>query len=153
MKRAQTLFLMALPLLVLSVSGCGGNNLPEGVTFGTVTGVVTAKGSPLPEGCLVSFYPEGGTGLPAAASLAADGSFQLRSKGSFDIPTGIYKIVVLPPPPPVMSDEDAMEASVAGKMQSSDLKAIAAKYRAVDTTTESFEIKEGSNETTIDLKD
>lgn len=148
----RTLFLLALPFLVLTVSGCGGNNLPEGVTFGTVSGVVTAKGNPLPEGCLVSFYPEGGPGLPAAASLGADGSFQLRSKGSFDIPTGIYKIVVLPPPPPVMSDEEAMQASVSGSMPTSDLKEIATKYRTVDTTTEAFEVKEGDNDATIDLK-
>lgn len=149
----QALNLVALPLLALSILGCGGNNLPEGVKFGTVEGVVTAKGKALPEGCLVSFYPEGGPGLPAAASLAADGSFQLRSKGSFDIPTGIYKIVILPPPPPVMSDEEAMQASVSGTMPTNDVKQIATKYRAVDSTTETFEVKEGENQATIDLKD
>lgn len=152
MLRSYLCLLTAFSLVSLCMSGCGGSGLPEGVTVGTVSGTVMANGKPLPEGCTVSFYPEGGTGLPAAASLAADGSFQLRSKASLDIPTGIYKVVVLPPPPPPMSDEEAMQASVSGNLPTNDVKEIATKYRAVDTTTEVFEVKEGSNEANIDLK-
>ena len=139
--------------LLVTAAGCGGGSgLPEGVTSGTVGGTVTFSGSPIPEGCTVSFYPEGGTGIPAVSSTSADGSFRLRARGTFDIPTGIYKVVIQPPPPPVMSDEEAMKASVAGTLQTNEMKEVPQKYRAVDSTKELFEVKEGSNDARIDLK-
>lgn len=154
MRRFDFGCLLALSFMTLTVSGCGGGGggLPDGVTSGSVSGTVTSGGKPLPTGCVVNFYSEGGTGLPAGASLAEDGSFRLRLKQSFDVPTGIYKVVVLPPPPPEMTDEEAMEASVAGTLQTNDLKEIPGKYRSVETTTEEFEVKEGSNDAKIDLK-
>ena len=140
-------------VISLGLAGCGGGGgLPEGVKSGTVSGSITSSGEPLPEGCTLSFHPEGGTGIPAISSVMAGGSFKLRAKGTFDIPTGIYKVVVQPPPPPPMSDEEEMMASLEDTSQSSDIKEIPEKYRGLDTTTEMVEVKEGDNTFTIDLK-
>lgn len=153
MKRFELSPLLALAVLLFATSGCGGgSNLPDGVKTGTVSGTITSNGKPLPEGCIVSCYPEGGTGLPAVSPIAADGSFKLRLKGSFDVPTGVYKVVVQPPPPPAMSEEEEMEASMNDTMPSNEIKEIPLKYTATDSTTETFEVKEGANEVTIDLK-
>lgn len=154
MKQLELGCLLTLSLVVAGISGCGaGGGLPDDVKTGTVTGTVSSSIAPLPEGCVISFYPEGGLGLPAGGSVAADGTFKLRLKGSFELPTGIYKIVVLPPPMPEMSDEEAMEASVAGSLPTNDAKGIPTKYRSAETTTEVIEVKEGANEMLIELKE
>ena len=145
--------LLALTVLLFTTSGCGGGSeFPDGVKTGTVSGTVTSNGKPLPEGCIVSCYPEGGTGLPAVSPIAADGTFKLRLKGSFDVPTGVYKVVVQPPPPPAMSEEEEMEASMSDTMPSNEIKEIPLKYTATDSTPEVIEVKEGANERNIDLK-
>lgn len=145
--------LLALTVLLFVNSGCGGGaSLPDGIKTGTVSGTITSNGKPLPEGCVVSCYPEGGTGLPAVSTISSDGTFKLRLKGSFEVPTGLYKVVVQPPPPPAMSEEDEMEASMSDTMPSNDIKEIPSKYTAADTTPEAIEVKEGSNDVTIDLK-
>ncbi|MEP3482732.1 MAG: hypothetical protein ABJZ55_26040 [Fuerstiella sp.] len=46
----------------------------------------------------------------------------------------------MPPPPPAMSDEEAMQVSVSDSMPETDVKEIATKYRAADSTTETFEV-------------
>lgn len=154
MKRSASGLLLALSMMLCVASGCGGGGgLADGVKSGTVSGTVTSNGKPLPAGCIMSCYPEGGTGIPAAAEIAADGSFKLRLKGSFDVPTGIYKVVVTPPPLPPMSDEEEMEMSVSGKAPpTNELKEIPAKYSSADSTPEAIEVKEGSNDVKIDLK-
>lgn len=153
MKRFSLGSSLALTVLLFATSGCGGgSNLPDGVKTGTVSGTITSNGVPLPEGCIVSCYPEGGTGLPAVCPISSDGSFKLRLKGSFDVPTGLYKVVVQPPPPPAMSEEEEMMASMSDTMPSNEIKEIPLKYTAADTTPEAIEVKEGANEVTIDLK-
>lgn len=153
MKRFKLGSLLALTVLLFANFGCGGgSNLPDGVKTGTVSGTVTSNGKPLPEGCIISCYPEGGTGLPAVCPISSDGTFKLRLKGSFEVPIGVYKVVVQPPPPPAMSEEEEMEASMSDTMPSNEIKEIPSKYTAADTTPEAIEVKEGANDVKIDLK-
>jgi hypothetical protein len=119
-----------------------------------VKGTITFNGNPIPEGCLVNFTPEGGTGIGASGAVGSGGSFQLRAKSTLDIPVGIYKVSVTPPPPATqnMTPEEAMKASVEGRFPTSEVKEVPEKYRSPDTSGEVFEVKEGANEYTLDMK-
>jgi hypothetical protein len=141
-------------LLLAAVSGCGGSGgFADGVKTGTVSGKVTFNGAPISqEGATISFLPEGGTGIPAIGGIGSDGSYKLRARSTFDVPTGIYKITVTPSAGPAMSAEEAMEASMNGTLPDSDPKDVPAKYRAAETSGELFEVKEGANTYDLDMK-
>ncbi len=152
--KLSAFFFCSMSLGLLGFSGCGGDPdaLPEGPK-GTVSGKVTSNGKPVPEGSIITFTPEGGSGIPASGSLAADGSFKLRAKGSFDVPAGIYKVSISPPATQEMSAEDAMKAQMAGTLPDFQVKEIPQKYRSPDTSGESFEVKEGDDNTyDLDMK-
>jgi hypothetical protein len=57
--------------LIVGVGGCGGRNLPD---MGTVSGIVTVDGKPLPK-ATVRFFPA--SGRPSQAITRDDGSYEL----------------------------------------------------------------------------
>ena len=145
-------------MLLLSVSmaspGCGASG-PKGPQ-GTVHGKVTIKGAPAPAGTVVSFLGE--TGAGASGMVGAEGSYRLvGAKGADEVPTGTFKIVLMPASPESsLTSDQQMEASMKAQ-QSGQTPApptesiIPAKYSNPTTTTETREVKEGDNEINIDV--
>ena len=151
--RVASLTLSAAFLLV-TVSGCSsGPQLAEGAT-GTVSGKVTLEGKPVSEGTVVMFQRDS-DGQIATGECDADGDFLLRMKGGLEIVEGTYRVAVLPANPTAnMSDEEAMQASVDGKlddvMQAGS--AIPEKYQVIENSKTIFSVKPGPNEFTLDMK-
>lgn len=144
--------LLAFSVILTAVSGCGGDSrLPDGVSTGTVSGMITSDGSTLPEGCIISFLPTGETELPASGVVSADGMFELQVRDMGEIPTGIYKVIVQPPPLPTMTEEEETKAMDEGTSPISQIDQIPLKYMNPATTPETFEVKVGSNDVTIDM--
>jgi hypothetical protein len=78
----------ATALLLLATAGCGGTN-----GTGTVTGVVTLNGEPLPA-ARVRFQPESG-GAPSAAVTDESGRYQLRlSRSRLGAVTGEHLVEI-----------------------------------------------------------
>jgi hypothetical protein len=151
MRISVRLFCLSLACVVF-MPGCGGGDKAYDGPTGTVTGKVTFKGDPIPEGSAVVFQPKSGEGLPASGAIGSDGSFKLSAKNSFSIPVGIYKISISPPRPKDLTDEEAMNASMKGKNSDTEFKEIPEKYRNPATSGETFEVKEGENSYTLDMK-
>jgi hypothetical protein len=138
----QLVWLSAL-LLVL---GCG-KPAPKGPQ-GTVHGKVTVKGSPVPEGTVVSFM--GQTSSGGSARIGADGAYRLVGPtGGETIPADTYKVVLMPVAGTSMTSDEAM------KLKPEELpkpdSVIPDKYQNANTTPETREVKEGDNEINIDL--
>ena len=148
--RLSTQLCIVLAASVACLPGCGGGGV-DGPS-GTVTGKVTSKAGTIPAGSSIVFTPEDGNGIPASAAIESDGSFKLRRKNSFDVPIGIYKISITPPAPVEMNEEQAMQASMKGKIPDTQFKSIPEKYRNPTTSGETFEVKEGKNEYNLEMK-
>lgn len=69
------------------ITGCG-----RGSERVVVTGAVTYRGQPIPQGS-VGFYPCEGTGGSPAIVAIADGKYIAESQGG--IPVGSYRVVIL----------------------------------------------------------
>jgi hypothetical protein len=139
--------LVILPILMLSIAGCGRPSVVK------VEGVVTLDGKPLP-GATVSFMPaHEGQGQLASGRTDADGSFRLTTFRTDDgaLP-GEYKIIVtikeadekfLGRNPKTFTDEEKREARMgtmtpAGKKKAAEKKKapsqVPAIYRDVNQT-------------------
>jgi hypothetical protein len=138
-----------LCLLLSLAAGCGGPGGPQG----KVHGKVTYHGQPITTGSVVSFISDSGGG--ASGTVAADGSYQMRSMNGDQIPAGKYKVLINPPPPPELSPEEAMKASMdkdKSKGPAVD-PTIPGQYRNSLKTPASYEVKAGDNEINIELQD
>ena len=137
-------------LVLMFASGCGGgSDAVEGPT-GTVFGTINYKGAAIPEGCAVTFMPEGGD-LPAAGEVNSSGAFSLYFKGGTAIPTGKYKIGIMPPAVEE-TPQQAMERMESGGKEK-EFPEVPQKYRDAETSGETFEVKEGENTYELDMKD
>jgi hypothetical protein len=119
--------------------GCGGGG-PAGPT-GSVAGKVTFEGKPVTEGH-VSFLNET-AGAGDEAPLKSDGSYAVAKP----LPTGEYKVMVIPP---------IIKMQVDGKGPEVDVEApapnIPPKYRVIGTTDLRANVKEGKNEVNLEMK-
>lgn len=135
---------------LLLVPGCGPAR-PKGPQA-TVHGKVTVKGSPVPEGTVVSFMGQSKSG--GSATTGADGAFRLVGPtGGQTIPVDKYKVVLMPggsggPPTPEQEMAQMMRDPNEAPMPKS---VIPDKYQNPNTTPEEHEVKEGDNEINIDL--
>lgn len=88
---------LALIVLALFASGCGGSNDPKPLPLFPVTGTVTLDGKPLAD-ANITFIPVGGTfGSGSFARSGADGKYELQSPGAEKkpgAPEGEYKVIV-----------------------------------------------------------
>ena len=146
------LVLFAVASLVVQVGCQSGPLLPDGAT-GTVSGKVTLNGKPVPTGTAVVFQRDS-DGQLATGECDANGEFLLRMKGGLEIVEGAYRVAVQPPNPTAnMSEEEAMQASVDGKlddvMKTSAL--IPQKYQVIEDSKTIFSVKPGPNEFTLDM--
>ena len=135
--------------LFLMAAGCGGPSGPQG----TVHGKVTYQGNPISTGSTVSFLSD--TGGAASGTVAADGSYQVRSMNGDQIPAGKYKVLINPPSGPEMTPEQAMNASMANKEKGQGPAAdptIPDQYRNIAATPANYEVKAGDNEINIELQ-
>lgn len=140
-----------LALAILVMTGCGGGGgLPEGET-GTVTGRVTYKDAPVPEGCAVIFMGSEG-GLLGTGVTNSSGEYVLSMREGLDIVVGTYRVSVMPPnPAATMTQEEAMEKHMAGQLPDpAKVKEVPERYRSPESSALVCSVKPGSN--TFDVK-
>lgn len=136
-----------LPLLVATClfSGCGSSE-----PMGKVTGTLLLEGQPLPAGHGVVFM-EPTSGDVSYSMTDAQGRFSLKD----ELPVGHYEVSVRPIDPEVAMEEVSAEALI-------DNPELAKKgefvfdfprhYGEPSTSGLKYEVKEGENDFTIDLK-
>jgi hypothetical protein len=138
-----------LVLFGMAISGCGGAKR-RGPT-GTVTGVVTYKGKPVPSG-RVTFY--GPDNEPASATLDEDGSYQAEY-----VPVGQATITVETPPPPAVLEKVAKQSphgkrfGVGNPIEvPKDVVSVPTKYNSAARSGLSYTVTEGKQNHDIELK-
>ncbi|WP_145346853.1 transthyretin-like family protein [Rosistilla ulvae] len=109
----------AAAVLTLALVGCSGSNLPE---LGSVTGVVTYEGQPVPS-AIVTFQPQ--EGRPSVAMTDDEGKYELLFvKDTPGALLGDHKVTI--------SNESAME----GDQSPNDaMPLLPAKYNSQSTLT------------------
>jgi len=125
-------------LLLLVVVGCDKSGVGKTVP---VSGKVTVDGQPLESGSL-SLKPDsakGNTTKVEPAATISGGSYEVSAAGKKGAPPGWYKITVVSEDVPDSTNPTAVKSKVN------------AKYKAVETTTLSFEVKEGAPANAYDL--
>lgn len=131
--KRKIVFLSCVLVSLLSLPGCGGNS-PRGIPKAEVTGEVLFQDKPVEVGVVTFFSSETGIAAPA----------DLDSTGHFTIPDGIeigtYTVTVTPP-----FVEGVAGAPPAAKPKT-NYDDIPQKYRAIETTDLSAEVKEGENQ-------
>jgi len=139
-----------------SFIGCnGGGGLGPN---GTITGKVTLDGKVPPAGILIQFI---GNELSTNAELSSnDGSFAIDY-----VPVGSYQVMLTPVTTSGTGSSENMDPESAMKMASGedgnsgnpnafdDQGIIPRKYTDISTSGVSFDVKEGDNEFTLDMKD
>jgi len=139
--------------IFLSTLGCGGGDgLPEGET-GTVSGMVTYKNSPVPEGTVVVFMKDGG-GFTATDTTDAAGKYQLLMRNAPDVLVGTYNVGVTPPLPDMgLTPDEIMQRGMEGTLPETPKNVIPERYLNAETSGLTFEVKEGENSINIELVD
>lgn len=137
-KSAVRIFAVVLTVSIISITGCGG-----GGGFSEVTGTVTIKGQPAPEGTGVTFSPVPGSGadlLTATGRLDAQGKFRLFSgnEGTIGAKPGKYKVFLSPKP----SDGAYMQGGGTAPPKI-DLGGIPKEFASPDTTPKEVEVSAG----------
>ncbi len=150
MSRSLTFTFTLLSFTLLSF-GCGKepSHKIDGPK-GTVRGKVELDGKPISGGAHINFTHQK-LGLVASSPVTADGSYSLEMLDTMQIPVGIYKVAVTPPAVPAMSPEEAMKLNVEGKLNDT-ASPIPAKYLRTDESPIKYEVKEGENKYTVELK-
>lgn len=139
-------------VITLAIVGCGGGaSLPEGET-GTVSGIVKLDGTPVAKGTGISFMRDS-DGALATGICDSAGGYALQMKGGLSIVAGTYHIAVTAPNPTAgLTEEQAMELSMAGKLPKESDSPIPERYRNLTESTIIFEVKPGSNTFDLDMK-
>jgi hypothetical protein len=139
-KKIGLLFLFLVP-----ISGCGGGGKPSG----TVSGTVTYKGEPLPQG-RVTFY---GPNNQVASALIEEGGKYTATK----VPLGEVKVAVDTPPAPskaaikAAKDKRRFERGVPIVLPENTIS-IPKKYENPELSGLSLTVKAGSQSYDIPLK-
>ena len=140
-------------VLLASSIGCGGASGPTG----TISGKLTLNGSPAPQGTHVQFLSDAGA---SSAEVSGDGSFTIMG-----VAIGSYKVMVTPgvgsASSGAMDPETAMRLAYGegpdGTGKNPDAfkadAAIPAKYTDIATSEVSFDVKEGVNDFSLDMKE
>lgn len=145
---------LAASVAVIGILGCGGGRLPPGET-GTLSGKLTRDGKPVAKGTSIVFFDDK-TGAVATGVADDNGAYVAEMKGELKVIVGVYRVSVTPPNQTAgMSTEEAMKASIEGKLKSNDevLKQIPVQYRSPENSKTVFEVKPGSNTYNLDMKD
>jgi hypothetical protein len=118
----------------MMAAGCGGSDEPA---VGTVSGTVTFRGQPVPDGILYVYNRETGQG---GQGEIKEGKFELLT----EMRTGPYVafVTAIPPPPP---NPENPPANLWGNFP----RDIPEKYQREDRSDLKIEIKEGHNDVTF----
>lgn len=147
---SRSLALMLLSFTLLSI-GCGKeSSLKIDGPKGTVGGTVVLDGKPITGGAHINFTHQK-LGVVASSPVSADGTYALEMLDTMQIPVGIYKVAVTPPAAPAISPEEAMKLAVEGKLNNT-ASPIPTKYLRTDESPIKYEVKEGENKYTVELK-
>lgn len=133
-------------VLCAALPGCGGGGGPTG----TVNGDLTVKGSPAPAGTIITFASAESA---RTGTVGADGSFVVMG-----LPVGQYRISVVAPNQTSyenLTPEQAMMRAMENQNQNAAPPSdpIPDKYENIETSGITFEVQEGSNDFTLDLKE
>lgn len=125
-----------LALVSLVVLGCTGTEGPQLIH---VSGMVNAKGSPLPVGSVSFENPSSGY---AGMSEVQDGKFTLT------VPAGEYKVAV----GPLMKEVESADGQSAPDQQELGAENIPPAYRSIETSTLTADVSADSAEFTFELQ-
>ncbi len=136
-----------LVLAALSLAGCGGSGLPQGLP---ISGVVTYKGQPLPGGAVYYVPVDKSGGRPAIGRIGLDGRFTMRTtKGIGGVMPGQYGIRLEPDDG---LPDDPREAKPTSRVP--EIVPIPSKYLQIATSGLEDEVAPGhSGNFNIDLED
>lgn len=160
MRRIHSLKGSLIATVVLVAAGCGGG--VEGPPLYPVTGTVTYQGSPLP-GARVTFLPEGKGGV-AMGTTNSEGKFTLKTGAEAGVAAGNCKATVIMLEDSGssvlkkgMTPEDmqklAMEGKLDAELKKQEKSLIPTRYSKANESGLAFEVKKGSNDIPIELKD
>jgi len=138
----KELAFVSIGVFALLTSGCGAKE--EGPTLVPVSGTITVDGTPIARAG-ISFRPDESKGNTApyqpAGSADENGKYELITAAKKGAPPGWYKVVVFPYSPPPGGEAPAVPPA-----------SFDAKYSDPETTDLMFEVKEGEESVSIDLK-
>lgn len=138
----RELAFVSVGFVALLISGCGAKD--EGPTLVPVSGTITVDGAPIARAG-ISFRPDESKGntvpYQPAGSADENGKYELVTAAKKGAPPGWYKVVVFPYSPPPGGEAPPVPPP-----------SFDAKYSDPETTDLMFEIKEGEQSVTIDLK-
>lgn len=153
MLRQLLIVLSAVTLLGCSRSGDGFTG-----DRGEVSGKVTIKGQPAPEGCNVVFQSKDGPNFSALGTVNANGEYSLLYNGKSSLPAITYTATVIPPPDTSMGkmSTDQMTTNAADMTKNIKSKTkpklpFAAAYSSALTSGLEFTVKKGPNKADFDL--
>jgi hypothetical protein len=132
-------------LVLFPICGCGAGGKPTG----TVSGTVTYKGEPLPQGQVIFFGPNNQV---ASASIEEGGKYTATK-----VPLGEVKVAVTTPPAPskqaikAAKDKKRFERGVPITLPENTIS-IPKKYENPEQSGLSLTVKAGSQPYDIDLK-
>ena len=155
-------FVVVLSIALPIVIGCTPSTKPLGKPV-PVKGKVTYNGKPAPAGCLITFI-HSERNFPAAAEIAADGSYTLLFNGKPEVPVGTYKVTVTSPAAATAeaaADPSNPEAYKAMMMKQGMSKGggeakvatIPKKYATPETSGVTFTVVEEPTTYDVDMKD
>ncbi|MDP1799364.1 MAG: hypothetical protein Q8K78_17845 [Planctomycetaceae bacterium] len=149
---------LMIVLCAVVLLGCGRSG--DGFTGdrGEVSGKVTIKGQPAPEGCSIIFQSKEGPNYSALGTVNANGEYSLLYNGKASLPAITYTATVIPPlanSSGTMSTEQ-MTTSAADMTKSIKSKVkpklpFAASYSSALTSGLEFTVKKGPNKADFDL--
>ncbi len=150
---------LLIVLAAVSLLGCGRSG--DGFTGdrGEVSGKVTVKGQPVPEGSSVVFQSKEGPNYTATGTVSASGEYKLLYNGKTELPAITYTATVIPPSSSSASGQmtnDQMTTNVGDMTKSIKSKAkpklpFAASYSSALTSGLEFTVKKGPNTADFDL--
>ncbi|SRR6056297_1037819 len=140
-------------VVLVAMLGCGSSSSFPGGTTGTLSGVVTLDGEPVPVGTSVTFI-HGETAQPAVAVTKEGGVYTAKMHDEPKVLTGSYRVAVADPPQPSLSPEEMaaqMEGAYLGEEESVPEGVIPPKYNIPDSSGLTVEVVEGANEYDITM--
>ncbi len=158
--------LLILVTFGLALPGCGGSSgLPPGET-GTVSGMATFNGNPIPAGSTIMMLHKE-TGHIAMGTVTDGGSFKLMMRGGVKILAGTYDVGVTPPggdesqetTPASTDNPDALKDAYLSAGGDTEEKVIVdawpeipKSWRSAESSGKTFDVKPGENEWKLELK-
>ena len=116
-----------------------------------VKGKLTLKGSPAPDGTMVTFWPVGGG--ETATGKVKGGEYELFSgvKGDVGAKPGKYKVVISAGSAPSEAAYESMKAPKKGEAPGSSTGGFPKEYGAAETTPLEKDVASGANTIDIDI--